>query len=540
MEDRYGILALDLGTSGAKAAIVSLTGECRAWAMAPVPVILKGRNGAEQDPLAWWQAVDHSATRAMAQSPIARERILAVCTSSMGEETVAVDRNGTPLMNALNWMDQRGADAIKKQLRGWINPLGIGYGVKNLLQWIWYTGGIPSPSGKDPAGHIAYIRDHCPEIYDKTYKFLNSLDFINLKLTGEFTATQDSALPLWATNNRNPEHVRYQPSLVRALGIDPEKLPELVTSTTVLGRLRAALAQDWGLPQTTKVVAGSVDTTAATIGSGAVRDFDPCLTLGTSSFITAHVPFKKTDIINNMASFPSARPRKYLLMNNQTTAGGCLSHMADHIVYHRDELLQEEKRPDLYKVFDSIAERVPPGSNGLVYTPWLFGERAPMDDHTIRGSIHNISLHNTREDMVRAVFEGVAMNSRWLMDGVKKFLKHPCKDLRMAGGGATSAVWCQIYADVLNCRIHQSRDPIRCNARGAAFLGAVGLGKLEFDAIPQRVPVCWVYSPNPELRELYDDRFARFKEFYTKTRSIFGRLNAQKGDSHAGPHAPTA
>ena len=541
MENKYGILALDLGTSGAKAALVTLDGNCRAWAMEKLPLIIRGTTGAEQDPNAWWKAVDRAATRVIAQDTIPREHILAVSTSSMGEETVAVDKAGNPLMNALNWMDQRGAQTIKAQLKGWLNAPGLGYGLSNLMQWIWYTGGIPSPSGKDPAGHITHIRDHHPKIYEATHKFLNSLDFINLKLTGEFVATHDSILPLWVTNNRNLKRIRYEPRLITALGLDRERLPDLVPSTTVLGPLKSKLSQAWGLASHVKVVAGAVDTSAATLGSGAVGDFIPCLTLGTSSFITAHLPFKKTHIRTNMASFPCAHPGKYLLMNNQTMAGGCLSHLAHKMVYHRDELLREKESPDMYKIFDTIAARVPPGSNGLVYTPWLFGERSPADDQTLRGSLHNLSLHNTREDVVRSVFEGVALNSRWLMEGVKKFLKQPCADLRMAGGGACSDIWCQIYADVLDCRIHQIQNPIESNARGAAFIGAVGLGELEFEALPQRVPIQRVYTPNPRHRNLYDHRYARFREFYKNTRSIFGRLNAPtgKGNSHAGPHVPT-
>ena len=525
MGEEYGLLAIDLGTSGAKASIVTLDGDCVGWAFEAVPLELVGRDGAEQNPNLWWAAINRAAGRLIAKEILPKNHILGICSSSMGEETVPVDRNGRALMNALNWMDQRGGPYIRKQLKGWINPFGTGYGLLNLLKWLRYTGGIPSPSGKDPAGHIAYIRDELPEIYLKTHKFLNSLDFINLRLTGEYVATYDSILPLWVTDNRDLKRIRFHSGLLSSLGIDREKLPDPVPATQVIGNLRIKVAQRWGLGKNIPVIAGSVDTSAATIGSGAVTDFDPCLTIGTSSYITAHVPFKKTDLMNNMASFPGAVEGKYLLMNNQTSAGGNLSFIADNIVYHKDSLLQEEKKPDLYKVFDAIVQKVPAGSNGLLYTPWIFGERSPVDDHFIRGSINNLSMKNNREDIIRSVFEGVAFNSRWLLEGVTGFLRNPCNTIRMVGGGAVSDVWCQIYADILNRRIHQIDAPMKANARGAAFIGAVGIKAMDFDVVPQKVGIRKVYEPDPGLRQLYDDRYLSFRQFYTRTKGIYKRMN---------------
>ncbi|MBW1683807.1 MAG: FGGY-family carbohydrate kinase [Deltaproteobacteria bacterium] len=534
MNDDCAILGIDLGTSGAKVGIVTLAGDCLDWTLEKVPLLLVGTGGAEQNPDDWWRAINIAVKRLVSRETIPANRILAVCTSSMGEETVPVDRNGNCLMNAMNWMDQRGAAAIREQLKGWINPAGMGYGLANILKWIRYTGGVPSPSGKDPAGHITYIRKELPEIYEKTHKFLNSLDFVNLRLTGEYVATYDSILPLWVTDNRDLARIRYHSGLLKALDLDRDKLPELVPPTAVIGKLLPRVAESWGLSPDVKVVAGSVDSVAAPIGGGAVRDFDPCLTLGTSSFITAHVPFKKTDIAGRMASFPSAVDGKYVLLNNQTTAGGNLSFIADNVVYHKDALLQEEKKPDLYKVFDKVCREVPPGSNGLFYSPWIFGERSPMDDHFIRGGIHNISLHNNREDIVRAVFEGVAFNAKWLLESVIKFLKSPCDTIRMTGGGAASDVWCQIHADILDRKILQVVDPIRSNARGAGLIGAVGIGEISMDAVPDLVKIRNVYEPNAAHRRLYDERFDIFKEFYRKTRRLYERLNGSRQTGSAG------
>ena len=303
---------------------------------------------------------------------------------------------------------------------------------------------------------------------------------MNLRLTGLFTATFDSILTSWVTDNRDPDNIRYYSGLVRGSGIDADKFPEIVPCTAVLGRLKADVAEALGLAADVQVVAGSIDNTAAAIGAGAVEDFIPHLYIGTSSWLAAHVPFKKTDPLASLASVPCAVPKRYLLTALQATAGGNLTFLRDNILYHRDELLPEEKVPDLFKVLDQIAARVPAGSNGVIYTPWIWGERAPVDDRTLRAGLYNLSLHNTRADVIRAVFEGVAFNTRWLIEPFERFMGRKVEKIHLVGGGGNSDVWCQIFADVMNVEIRQVQDPVQANARGAAWIAAVGLGEIAF------------------------------------------------------------
>jgi xylulokinase len=143
--------------------------------------------------------------------------------------------------------------------------------------------------------------------------------------------------------------------------------------------------------------------------------------------------------------------------------------------------------PDIFKVLDRIAERVPAGSNGVIYTPWIWGERAPVDDKTVRAGLYNLSLHNTREDIIRAFLEGIAFNTRWLLKPVEKFLGRKVERIHIVGGGAQSDVWCQIFADVMDVEIKQVADPICANARGAAWIAAVGLGEIRFGDVPELV-----------------------------------------------------
>lgn len=524
MSDEHVILAVDHGTSGMKVALITVSGKVLGWDSEPVYLILSQDGGAEQDPQEWWQAFLKAAGRLVARGLTPLENIKAVCCSTQGEGTLPVDHNGNALMNCVLWMDMRGERFLKQQFKGLINVTGAG--LNNTLRWIRLTGGMPSMTGKDPAAHMLLIREEYPEVYARTYKFLNVLDYLNLKLTGRFTATFDSILTSWVTDNRDPDNIHYDPDLVKRCGIDGDKLPEIVKCTDVIGELLPEVASALGLQPGVKVVGGAIDNTAAAIGAGTAGDFDTHLYIGTSSWMSAHVPFKKTDIVSSMASVPCAVPGRYLLTGLQATAGGNLTFLRDNIIYHKDELLQEADVPDIFKVLDQITERTPAGSNGVIYTPWIWGERAPVEDRTLRAGIYNLSLRNHREDIIRAFLEGIAMNTRWLMDPFEKFIGRKLQRINIVGGGAQSDVWCQIFADVLKVEIRQVSDPVQANARGAAWIGAVGLGEIKFGDLQALTQIRKTYYPDAVNRSLYDDRFDVFKKIYKQMNGLYRRLNS--------------
>lgn len=518
------ILSIDLGTSGMKVALISVSGRVIGWESEPVRLILTPDDGAEQSPEEWWGAFLSAAGRLMKRNADARRRVIAVCASTQGEGTVAVDRDGNALGNAILWMDTRGAPHLRRRMGGLVNLDGAG--LLKMLRFVRLTGGMPSMTGKDPAAHMLLIRATMPEVYARTHKFLNVLDYINLRLTGEFAATFDSIVTSWVTDNRNPDDIRYDDSLIRILGLDREKLPDIVPCTKVIGALRSDVAGALGLRADVQVVAGAIDTTAAAIGAGAVEDYALHLYIGTSSWLAAHVPFKRTDVTASLASIPCAAPGKYLLIALQATAGGNLTFLRDNLLYHKDELLQEADIPDIFKVLDQISERVPAGANGVMYTPWIWGERAPVDDQSLRAGLYNLSLHNTREDVIRAFLEGIAFNTRWLLSPVEKFLGRKTRSINIVGGGAQSDAWCQIFSDVLGVEIRQAADPVYANARGAAWIAAAGLGRIRFGDIPQLVQFKRMYQPRSQNRALYDARFEIFKQIYKQLKGVYRQLNS--------------
>ena len=517
------VLAVDLGTSGCKCALVGLDGVVQWWAFRPVPLHIVDEVGAEQAPEDWWSAFIGAARELIEKLPEAEGEIAAICCSSQGECTVPVDRAGKPLHRALSWIDMRGANVIRRRAGNRMFAVA-GYDPVKLLRWIHRAGGAPALSGKDPAGHMAFIQEAWPEIYDRTYKFLNALDYMNLRLTGRFVATVDSILTSWVTDNRDSNCIRYDRKLVAQSGIDMEKLPEIVRCTDVLGPLCPSAADELGLPQDTLVVAGAVDNSAAAIGSGAVRDGEAHLYIGTSSWIGAHVPFKKTDVFAQIASVPCAISGRYLASAVQSSAGSNLSFLCDNILFHRDELGME-RPPDIYSVLERMAASVPPGARGLLYTPWLFGERSPVDDPSLRAGLLNISLQHSRADMIRAILEGVALNTRWMMTPFNRFLGKPLDQITMVGGGATSGVWCQIFADVLGIPVLQAESPMQANAIGAALIGYVGIGALSYGDIPALTRIRQTWLPDPGRKSIYDELFDTFKLAYRRLAPLYRRLN---------------
>lgn len=521
------ILAVDLGTSGCKTALVSLGGRVLAWAFQDVRLTILPEGGAEQSPEEWWNALVVTTRRAIDQVGLRPPQVAAVCCSTQGEGTIPVGHDGHPLANAMLWLDMRGAPDIQKRAGGRI-ALG-GYSLPKLLRWLRLTGGAPNLAGKDPAGHMLYFQRASPELFRRTDKFLNVLDFLNLKLTGRCVATYDSILTSWVTDNRHPDRITYHAGLIRDSGIPREKFPDIVPCTEVIGTLRPQAAQELGLLSSTPVVAGAIDSTAAAIGSGAIGLAEPHLYIGTSSWIAAHVARKKTDIFTSIASVPCAVPHRYLMIAMQTTAGGNISFLKSNILYHQDELLREAEAPDIHTILDRIVDRVPPGSRGLIYLPWLHGERCPVDAGTLRAGLVNLSLEHTREEIIRAFFEGVALNTRWMMTSVEKFLGQPVRKLRMIGGGAASPVWRQIFADVLGIPMEPLAEPLQANAMGAFGIAAVGLKLLTFEDVARCIPTAPIHEPRSSLRSLYDERFQQFRDLHRRLNPFFRRWNKPRG-----------
>ncbi|MFX0100284.1 MAG: FGGY-family carbohydrate kinase [Candidatus Hodarchaeota archaeon] len=517
------ILAIDQATSGAKTALVSTHGKIIDWVLEEYPLYALEGGGAEQDPAEWWTAITSTIKKLVDKNLVPVEDIVAISNTSQWSCTMAVDEDGNHLMNAISWMDTRGAKQIKELHKSIFQVSG--YSIPLILKSINITGGGPTLSGKDPIAHILWLKEEKPEIYEKSYKLLEPQDWVNFKLTGEVRSSYYTMHLHWIMDIRKINEIHYADSLIKRYKIDKNKLPDLGNSTDILGTIKNEIADELGLTKEVKVVLGAPDNGAACIGGGAIEDYNAILSMGTSDYIQCHVPYKKTDVGANMASISSPIPGKYLLTNEQDNAGGALAYLKNNIIYHEDELLKKEEQPDVYKIFDKIVEKVNPGSNNLIFTPWLTGERAPVDDHALRGGLFNLSLDTTREHIIRSVYEGVALNIRWLSIYVEKFIKRQLTTINAIGGAASSDIWCQIVADVLDRPINQVENPRQANALGAAFIASVALGYMKWEEIPRHITISKTYKPNRNDKPIYDKLFKEYKNIYKMMRKISKRLN---------------
>jgi xylulokinase len=514
------VLAVDLGTSGAKVALVSTDGEVVAQASAPTDLRLLDGGGAEQDPDDWWRAIVTASRRALAAAGGAEQDpatdVVAVAVSAQWGGTVPVDADGCPTHPAVIWMDSRGRHHSRRMVGGGIEVPGTPYNARRLVRWLRRTGGVPSPAGKDPVGQVAFLRHERPEAYAATRWFLDVPEYLTLRLCGRAVAGFDTAPLRWCSDNRDPRAVRWDPALARRVGLDVAKLPELVAPGSLVGTITPAAARDLGLGDGVQVVAGTGDTTAAAVGAGTVRDHQGHLYVGTSSWLTCHVPYKKTSLASNVASLPAAVPGRYWVATVQDVAGKALGWLAERVL--ADGTPTEEALAQL----NALAADAPVGSGGVVFTPWLNGERTPVDDPGLRGGWFGLSLTTDRADLVRSVFEGVALNARWMFDAVRGFVgkEHRIDRLTFVGGGARSDLWCQVMADVLGVPIRRAQDPVLANARGAGLIAAVALGELTWRDVPDRVPVDAAYTPDPAARRVYDQAYATFRRLHRRTRTL--------------------
>ncbi len=519
------VLAVDLGTTACKVGLVTPNGKVVAYTeesdATPTHFIPGG--GAEQDTSDWWKVVTSTTRRLLRETKTPREQVVAISTSVHWSGTVAVDRDGKPLGNAIIWMDTRGAPYVKEITGGLLKMEG--YGLDKVWTWIRLTGGIPTHSGKDSIAHILFIKNKRPEVYRETYKFLEPKDYLNFLLTGKMATDYATVGLLWLTDNRDINHVRYHPRLLKMAGIEREKLPDLYPTTHILGELLPEAAEAMGLPAGLPVSMGAPDVQAPVLGSGAVKDFEPHIYVGTSSWLSCHVPFKKTDLFHNMASMPSSIPGRYFVANEQETSGVVLTFLRDKVFYG-DDLLGTGPAPEnAYQLFDKMVADTAPGSGGVIFTPWLYGERTPVDDPTLRGGFYNLSLGTSRADLVRAAFEGVALNTRWLLKYVEKFVKRRFGPINIIGGGGRSDVWCQIFADVLQRPIRQVKDPQAAGLRGLGVLAGLALNLTTLEDYAKYVEIEQTFSPNPENGKVYDELFDAFVDIYKRNHPLYRKLN---------------
>lgn len=507
------ILSIDLGTSGPKVALVSDEGELVASATRAVQTQLLPPDGAEQDPNEIWAAVVSAAKQVLRDA--GRSAVAGIACASQYFSIVPVDRKVRPVMNLILWMDKRGAVHSQKLYER--HP-------ETFETWVDIHGMIPLPTGNDSLSHILYVQADCPEVHARTYKYLEPMDFIIAKLTGECGASMCTAFPLLLTDNRDLAHAAYSQRLIELSGVDASKLPALRPAGARAGTLRAEVAAELGLAPATPVFSGVNDTQAAAIGTATFQGSHGAINIGTTTQVLAHVGSKKSDLVHAIVSMPSPIAGRYMVMAENGLGGKPLDHFLRNIAFASDPLA-DHAEAELFAGVDQAAEAVPPGSDGLLFLPWLTGAQAPESHAATRGGFLNLSLATTRAHMVRAILEGVAFNMRWVLPAVEEFVEQRFDELLFAGGGAVSDTWSQIMADVMDRPVAQLADSRYVNNRATAFLAFVELGVLGLADIGKLCRIKRRYAPRAAHRALYDKLLAQFVAAFEQNRSIYEALN---------------
>ena len=500
-------LSIDLGTGGPKVGVVSLDGEIIVHEIRHVPTHYDDRGGATQDAALWWTLIKESASRLLEDPRVDRKVVVAVAITGQYASTVPVDERGEPVGECVTWLDTRGGAYSRRAVGGAVQ----GYNARKLQRFIRRTGGAPSPSGADPVGQILFLTHERPEVCAAARWFMEPIDYLAMRFCGVASGTHASRLAMWMTDNRDLHAFNYDETLLACVGLTSEKLPPLVAAHSVLGPVLADVAEELGLPATAVVVSSMPDLHAAAYGSGATRPFATHLALSTTSWISCPVPGKKTDVLHSIAAVPGLDNDSYVVIDNQETGAKSLEWFQGVLASGGEKMNYED--------MTALAATSPPGARGVLFSPWLAGERSPVDDKRLRGGFSNLSITTTSADMIRAILEGVAANSAWLFGYVEKFAGQSLSPIRLVGGGAQSELWCQIFADTLQREVHQITGPMTAQLRGVALGASVALGRRSLGDLDTLATPATVYSPNPDVAEIYQSRVGEQVRLYEREKA---------------------
>jgi xylulokinase len=514
------IIAHDVGTGGNKAVLVDTDGNVRTTAFAPYPIRYPRPDWAEQQPEDWWRAVTMTTRQVVEQAGIQPSDVLCMVYTTQMLGIVPMGSDGQPMRPAIIWLDARAPKHAERIMR------------KFLHRKLFAAVAGAELSGKDGLPKLLWLKENEPQVYRGMACFLDVNGYLTYRATGKMVF-EWSCASAFALDLKKKDWMR---GIIRYIGVDLDKFPPLVRSTDQVGTLTPDAARECGLLERTPVFGGGGDAPGAAVGAGAVGEGDGHIYLGTSGWVGV-VTHKTPTGRRGVVSIQSADPDKALLFAEMETAGACLKWIADE--FYRAEQA-DPNISNVYALMDEDVEKLPPGSDFLICTPWLYGERAPIADTWVRTTFFNLSANHTREHLLRAVYEGVAYNLRWIIDIVEKTFGFPVPTLRVIGGGARGKPWMQIIADVTGRRVETIANPQEAGAVGAALTAAVGLGLYsDFETLRKVVRVEHEFEPQPANAEIYAVLYEAYQRLYHSLRRLYRDVNQVRFRECQPPPKPT-
>ena len=528
------VIAYDIGTTGVKTCLFGIdrTITLLGARSALYGLYLLPGGGAEQDGDEWWSAMCSTTRALLADAEAAPGEIAGLSFCSQMQGMVLVDQNGVPVHRPMSYMDQR----ARRELReGMAHGLQIAGANAELLLRSLRATGAAACSVKDPVWKYKWVERNEPEAFRRAYKWLDVKEYLLCRCTGRFVMTEDSAYATLLYDTRKGRE-GWCGELVRRLGVRPEHLAEIVRSTDVVGGLTAGAAAELGLAAGTPVFGGGGDASLIGVGAGCVRTGDTHIYCGTSGWVSTVLDRQKLDLGAMIAAIVGAQSGKYNYFAEMETAGKCLEWVKDHLaldeigIYLRKASVAdgpEAAYASLYDYMSAVIAKAPPGAGGVLFTPWLHGNRCPFEDPNAAGMFFNIRLETGKTELIRAVVEGVCYHLRWMLERQEKKVR-TSDPVRFVGGGALSPETCQILADVLGRAVETVASPQYVGAVGAAGVMGVGLGLIpSLDAAGDFVPVVRRFVPEAGNREVYDRGYAVFTKLYAANKTNFRLLNGR-------------
>lgn len=528
------VIAYDVGTTGIKTCVynvgesIGLVGS----AMQGYGLYVLDGGGCEQEPGEWWEAMCATTRKVLAEKNINPAEIKGISFCSQMQGLVLVDREGRPVRRAMSYMDQRAREELKAGMA--FGPQIAGANIHRLIKSLRITGAVAA-SVKDPVWKYNWVRRHEPEVFARVYKWLDVKEYLILRCTGEFVMTPDSAYAALLYDTRQGRE-GFSPEMCRMLGVRMEHLPRVIGCTEVAGRATGEAAAFLGLAEGTPVFGGGGDASLIGVGAGSAAPGSTHIYSGTSGWVSTVVSKQIVDANNMIAAIVGANPGTYNYFAELETAGKCLEWVKEHLALDEIGIYLEKKDVSgsketvyetLYDYMMHAIKDVPAGSGGVVFAPWMHGNRCPFEDPNARGVFFNISLDTGKTEMIHAVLEGICYHLRWQLEAQEEKIQ-TSRVIRFVGGGALSPLACQVLADVLGRELETVENPQNVGAVGAAVLAAVGLGKLGGVAKAEKlVPAAARYVPDPKACAAHNRNYTIFKSLYRDNKKSFAVLNGK-------------
>ncbi|MBC1336451.1 gluconokinase [Listeria booriae] len=496
MDNAVFVMGVDIGTTSTKAVIFDGNGEVIARESRGYPLLTDDSGMAEQEPEAILDAVVTAMNVVMERSALDAESVKAVAFSAAMHSLIAVDADGKPLTNCITWADNRSSEALERRKRDF------------YLHQVYEKTGTPIHP-MSPFAKICWLQDDFPDIVAKTAHFIGIKSYVLHALFGEYVI--DEALASASGLYNIVEH-QWERLSLDITGITANQLPKVVTETKTFQKVLPSWQNKLHMAENTIFVVGSSDGALANVGIGSVGEHDVTLTVGTSGAVRKLT--KKFHVDDWQRTFCYGVADGYFVQGGAVNNGGAV------IAWGLEQFgTKSERENHDFTSFINALKTTSPGANGLLFQPYLLGERAPYWTDQIRGSFIGVTINHKREHFIRAILEGIAFN----LAHVYEVISDPNDKIYVTGGISQNPIWCQLIADVFRREVIVPHT-IEGSSLGAAILAMQALNKQTTFALPNKLPPSQIYQPNPENVVMYEELKAIFKQMTEQLMSSYERL----------------